>query len=359
MKPLHALLLAVTLGILVVVMWRAGTDERDTATAHTKRSAKSQSDVLESESVASTKARTRNKRPLVKLQLSEQISAADLQSWLASKQGNAHALGEAQVIIGLLTDNPDLIRQGIEADPNNGHLLFIGATLPAFSAEERLAMSKRFLAADPENAMAAFIHASYLLQAGQSDAAIQMLRGSTERPRMDDFFNKAQLLMDEAYGSVGLSPDEAKLRSFSSISMPHLTGLQSLVKSLKEMENSLPTDQAAELQSLTASMGKRLADQSKSGPLIGYLVGISLEEATLKGLPDDAPSPYSGLTVAEARESIATERQIYKQVMMEASGARDVLFSDPELMGHYVDHIRLTGELEAIQWLHSETEKAK
>lgn len=359
MKSLLTHLLAVALGMLAIVMWPAGTNERDAATTNANRSERSKGHVIDSEPVAPPRDRPGDNRPPIAAQLSKPITLSDLESWLASKEGDSHSLGEALVTAGLITDKPDLIRRGIETDPENGHLLFIGATLAAFSAEERLAMSKRLLEADSENGLAAFIHASHLLGAGQSDAAIQMLRSSTERPRMDSFGIETQLLTDEAYGAAGLSPSAAKLRSAFNLKATYISDLRSFVGSLKGLEDSLTPDATSELQALTASIGHRLADQSRSGMLLNTVLGFSLEQATLAGLPDEAPSPYMGLTVAQARESILAERQAIRQEMVNLPDVEKILSADPELMGRYIDRVRLTGELEAAKWLHRETEREK
>ena len=67
------------------------------------------------------------------------------------------------MIAGLILDDHDLIRQGIDTDPENPHLLFIGATLPELK-EERLVMSTRLVAADPQNALSGFILAGTYLR---------------------------------------------------------------------------------------------------------------------------------------------------------------------------------------------------
>jgi hypothetical protein len=106
-------------------------------------------------------------------------------------------------------------------------------------------------------------------------------------------------------------------------------------------------------------MGQRLRDQSRSGGIIDHLSGLALEEATLKGLPDDAPSPYQGLTVSQARESIAEERQSVRQAMNDIPELQTILSSNPDLARRYIERTRLVGELEAIQWLKSTTDSAR
>jgi len=359
MRPFLTHLLAATLGMLAVVVWRAGTNGRDAAATHAKEPATSKGHVIDAQSVSLPRDRPGDNRPPMAEQLSKPIALADLESWLASKEGDPRSYAEALVTAGLITNTPDLIRRGIEADPKNAHLLFIGATLTAFTPDERLAMSKRLLEANPKNGLAAFLHASHLLGAGQSDAAIQMLRSSTERSQMDNFGIETQLLTDEAYAAAGLSPSAAKLRSAVTLPMSYISDLRSFVGSLKGLEGSLTPDATTELQSLTASIGHRLSDQSKQGMLLDTVLGFSLEQATLAGLPDDAPSPYTGLTVAQARESILAERQAIRQEMGNLPDLEKILSTDPELMERYIDRVRLTGELEAAQWLHRETDREK
>lgn len=364
MKPLLTHLVAFALGILTVVVWPARTDSRDAATTNEEPSKSGNGGITRPGPSAGPSARANTRpgdnQPIIETEreLSKPIAGADLEMWLASKKGGSRSYGEALVVAGLITNDVDLIRQGIEIDPENGHLLFIGATLPVFSKEERFAMGARLLAADPENALAAFLHAAHLLDAGESDAAIQTLRGSTERHRMDDFRIATQLMSEDAYVAAGLSPDAAKFRSAFDRQLDYFTDLRSLATSLKAMETSMSPEEASALRSLTASMGQRLADQSRSGPLIHHLMGIALEKAALDGLPNDSPSPYDGFTVGQARESIYAERQELLQVS-ENVNLEDILSNDPALLSRYIDRLRLSGELEAMKWLAGATSSAR
>jgi hypothetical protein len=300
-----------------------------------------------------------NNNPSIEIEISKSIGRADLDAWLESKRGNARSYAEALVIAGLLTKDPDLIRQGIQADPENGHLLFIGTTLAGFSNEERFAMSKRLLESAPDNALASFISAAYLSQSGETGEAIQILKGSADRPKMDDFRMATQLITEDALIAAGLSPDAAKIRSTFEMGVGYISDLNSLVGTLKGMEGSMSPDEASELRSMTALMGQRMRDQSKSGSMVDHLLGMKLEEETLKGLPDDAPSPYQGLTVGQARESIAAERQALRDVMNNMPEIGSILTSNPDLMRRYVERTRVMGELEAAKWLTNEAKIGK
>lgn len=347
MKPLLTHLLALAIGISAAFLWRSQTDREDTASTHDARPGKSV------EARGSRPAERTGDRPEVgkhdiKAQLEKPVERADFDAWLETRKVTARSHAEALVTVGMLTNNPVLVRHGIESDPRNAHLLFIGATLPAFSDEDRLAMSQRLQAAAPDNAFGAYLSAAYLTEAGQPDAAIQIMKGASTQTRMDDFRMATQLMTEEALIAAGLSPDAAKIKSALESNCGYLSDLKALTQSLKDKEGTLPPQEASELRYLTASMGQRLGDQSKFGTLIDRLSGMSMEELALKGLPDDAPSPYAGFTVREARESIAAERAELRQIM---GNMPDLDMNNTELMSRYIDRVRMLGELEALKWL--------
>jgi hypothetical protein len=69
----------------------------------------------------------------------------------------------------------------------------------------------------------------------------------------------------------------------------------------------------------------------------------------LAGLPDNAPSPYEGITVEQARQAITKEREELRKVMEQAP-METIMSSEPEMVGRYFDRVRLFGEMEAAKW---------
>ena len=370
MKSLVTLLLGFSLGVMTVLFWPRETDSRETVAIDTSASKKHTNvgisslpvdepsaqphdnhQAIERESASSI--RDEDLELSLEMELAKPIDADDLESWLESKKGDSQSYGEALAIAGLLMDDADLVRHGIETDSENEYLLYVGATLSGFSQEERAAMSQRLVAADPENVLAAYISTAYLLQAGEVDAAIELLKSSSDRHRMDDFRSVTQLMKEEALIAAGLSPEAATFQSTFDLKMEYLSDLRDTANSLKNAESSLSPDEVSEIRFLTATMGQRLADQSRSGYVVEHLAGLAVEEATLSGLADEAPSPYAGLTVSQAMASIANERQEVKQVLESFIDIQDYVSSRPNLVSGYIDRFRLVGELEAQKWLQS------
>lgn len=347
MKPILTSTLAIAIGVLITLKLIPASNGRETASEKIQKSERAKRGLSHSNDPSGNAPRfEKRQRPAKR---SKKVSDADFERWLTSKQGDARSLAEAQAIVGLLTGDPDLIRQALKLDPENPHLLYIGSTLSSFSEEERLSLSERFFNQDPENGLAGYLYAAQLFKSGDTKKGLEILIGSQDRIRIDAYTTQTQLLMDDAYIAKGLSPSEAKIQSTLSLSIPHFTDLQSLVDSIKVLGNSLPANEAADLRALSATMATRLNDQASSVTFISHLIGLKLEEKTLAELPDHSPSPYTGMTVEQARQSIAIEREEIRR-LTEQAPLDVIITTHPELVDHYFDRFRLNGELEATKW---------
>jgi hypothetical protein len=356
MKPILAYTLAIAVGVWITLKLLPTSNDQETASDKTQKTQREKRGFSDSNDSSGNAPRfEKRQRPAER---PKKASDADFERWLASKKGDARSLAEAQAIVGLLTGNPDLIRQALEADPNNPHLLYIGSTLSSFTEEERLSLGERFFKQDPENGLASYLYAAQLFKSGDTKKGIEILTSSQDQTRIDAYATQTQLLMDEAYIAKGLAPSEAKIQSTLSLGIPYFTDLNSLADSIKKLGDSLPPNEAADLRGLSASMAMRINDQESSVTLIDHVIGLILEEKTLAGLPDNSPSPYEGMTVEQARQAIAMEREEIRR-LTEQAPLDNIMTTHPELVDRYIDQFRLHGELEAAKWWLNETSGKK
>ena len=346
MKPILTHLLVLAFGIAVAVFLRPDSEEYHQPSGQTQKHARADRGTGD----PASRHDTRPNRERYMEEISRQVSASDFDQWLLSMADDPHALAEAKATVGLLTRNPDLIREALAMDPDNPQLLYIGSTLSSYSDAERLGLAERFFKQDPENGLAAYLYAERLLATGDQKAGLDILRNATERQGMDDFSNPMGLLYEDAFLAAGYSRAAAKVKALTDLSMGYYTGISRMAKSLNGMASSLPAGEASEINSLAASIGRRIGEQMSPGTIMSGLVGLKLEAETLAGFPDDAPSPYQGLTVGEARQSIVDERSEILRFAQKAPDLGTILSGDPELASRYVDRVRLLGEVEAAKW---------
>jgi hypothetical protein len=261
------------------------------------------------------------------------------------------ARARATAIQGILDRNADLLREAIRMSPNDPYLLFLGATHSLLTPEEKLEHGRRFFERDSQNAFAAFLHATHLLKSGDSAAALAILGSSGTRPDYSDYTGETFRLMETAMIRSGHSPAEAKWMVFSKLEAGYLIDLRDAVGSLVHMTGGLPADEAASMRSIASYMGRRISDESKSGTIISQLVGLVMEKKVLEGMGEDQPSPYDGLTVAEARASIEVQRRQIMELSGSLPNYEQLLRDDPQVLNLYFERMMQDGEVEALKWL--------
>ena len=333
MKPATAYLSAAFLLVSGVFLWlyRAGLDD---GTPSEKRSAAFENDGMPADGEIGLRRQRQHDK-----------------SKSATSDRSVTDRAKAAAIQGIIDGNADLLRQAIGMAPNDPYLLFLGATHSLLTPAEHLEMSKRFHEQAPQNALAAFIHAAHLLNTGDSAAAMSILRSSGTRPGYNDYVNETWRLMDTALIQAGHSPIEAKMTGFEKLEAGYLLELRDTVGSLVQMARDLPVDEAASMRSLASYMGRRISDETKSGTIINQLVGLGMETSILKGMADDQPSPYEGLTVAEARKSIEAQRQQLVELTQYSPDPEQLQRDNPKLLELFLERSMRDGEVAALQWL--------
>jgi len=335
MKPATAYVSAAILCVLVAALWlyRAGLNEGMPSEQTTTGNAFPGGRLPADGDVGTRRERQHEKRKA------------------ATSDRSLIARARATAIQGILDGNADLIRQAIAMTPNDPYLLYLGATHSLLTPAEHLELSRRFHEQDPQNALAAFIHAAHLLKTGDSAAALAILRSSGDRPDCSDYINETWRLMEAAQIRAGHSSVEAKWMAFSKLEGGYYIDFRDTVGSLVQMAGDLPADEAASMRSLASYMSRRISDETKSGSIISQSVGLVMEKSVLEGMADDQPSPYDGMTVAEARKSIEAQRKQLMELTKYVPDYEQLLRDSPQVLEIYLERSMRDGEVEALKWL--------
>ena len=291
-------------------------------------------------------------------ELKESVPEDKLHGWLEQRQEDP----EANAVVGMLLNDPLLIRNAIELDPDNPHLQYLGFGFGELNQAEKLTHAERFYSLNAENSLAGFLYASQLLKAGDHDSAIEILRDSLSKRDFETYNNKTILMIRDALLENGASPITAKLKAIQGMSLPHLGEISSMVDNLNKMSETLPLLEQAYLRKLTAATGMRIADEPSGLTNVSQLSSLALEEKSLKSLEDDEVSPYDGLLVREVRKQIDRQRNGIDKVMKEffdLNWDSGVISEDPVFQSQFIDRFMLFGELEAQKWALQNFERKK
>lgn len=368
-------LLTLVMGGIIVIIWSEQSSKQNYAeniefvdgavsvqTKH-KQSVLTQPDFEENQNVSVADG---NNQPIeypiekdrIHEELKESIPEDKLHRWLEQRQEDP----EANAVVGMLLNDPLLIRSAIELDPDNPHLQYLGFGFGELNQAEKLIHAERLYSLNAENSLAGFLYASQLLKAGDHDSAIEILRDSLSKRDFETYNNMTILMIRDALVENGASPITAKLKAIQGMSLPHLGEISSMVDNLNKMSETLPLSEQAYLRKLTAATGMRIADEPSGLTNVSQLSSLALEEKSLKSLEDDEVSPYDGLLVREVRKQIDRQRNGIDKVMKEffdLNWDSGVISEDPVFQSQFIDRFMLFGELEAQKWALQNFERKK
>lgn len=363
MKPILTHFFAVGFGFLLAVFWFASTRSKP-AIPNNEPSVASTLAISENSFTTNDPRKIRDLEAAGKFSdfnvdewAAAPVELSSLKKWLAEQSNTDESRAEALAILGLLTNDPDLIRESVELSQENHKLLYLASTHPELDLEERLERSREFYETDQENALPAYVYAVNLFNTGDTDAALESLRSAISRSEMEDYSTSTMLLMEEALLSAGFSPSSAKIKSaWRAHGHPHYRGLTRFAEDLRKLQDTLPADQAAEIRKLVAHMGMRIQETRGIGDLMHDLVGIGIEATTLADLPEESLSPYQNLTIGDAWKEFEQEGDAIVEVIKKMRRLEKLTTSDPDLVARFYDRVLAQGEREAILWLESRME---
>jgi hypothetical protein len=216
--------------------------------------------------------------------------------------------------------------------------------------EDRAKWIAAFKQSAPDNALANLLAGREAMKNGDIKGAIAEIAAAQGKP-YDEFTRQSAQGLEEAYLAAGRSIAEAKTLGMAEITLPHLAQLKNFGGEFLELaEKSAASGDVKTQQDLLLlnwQIGEKLRSGREQSPLITELVGIAMQNASLKKWPTDAPfgdMPAADALAANlaAREDVRNATPIFERWFPNAP--------DSEIIS-YMDRIKSFGERDAIVWL--------
>ncbi len=352
-------------GILALTWWFTEQGDSDSESAE-----RLSNQARSAQRLHGTERSERDRRSTSSSNGSDKSAVGKLAQWLRDNEGDPRAYAQALLAVYMIKGDSDMLRKAIAADPNNPQLLLHGSCQSVFSDAERLELSKRLLTKDPNNTMAAYLYAHELARSGDMQGSIDMMRNSQQLSEFKLYREQTFEALENAYKAAGCSPLIAKILGAQDLSTSPILSIHPLfTKHYDPHLETLPPEDALELRSLFASVEHNMRHVNKSPLVIDELMGIAIASNSLKGLDDNTPSHFQGMTVAEAKavllrdkKEIAKISQLPIKIFPEPLEApspqaltRWEAQVDSELIEQFFDYIMQNGEVKALLWYAEQT----
>jgi len=265
--------------------------------------------------------------------------------WLDKRNGNS----EANAMVGILLEDPELFRYAIKLDPNNPYIHYLAANFSEFSDAEKLHHSERFYSLESDNSYAAMSYLVQLLNAGRNDTAIEVLEEITHRENYEDYRFQTALLRQEALIASGIHPVAAKIRGFLVPSGMNSGELFESVRQLSEIMPSLAENKRSSIAKLSANAVLHFRENSAES-LIDNVYLLKAEREVIEKINDESFPLYDGLSNEEARNTILSEYEKVEKLAKKLAKVNVPLLKNPVIYSQYIDRRMLFGMENAIDW---------
>ena len=278
-------------------------------------------------------------------QMIGEIPKDEILEWLDKRNGNS----EANAMVGILLEDPELFRYAIKLDPNNPYIHYLAANFSEFSDAEKLHHSERFYSLESDNSYAAMSYLVQLLNAGRNDTAIEVLEEITHRENYEDYRFQTALLRQEALIASGIHPVAAKIRGFLVPSGMNSGELFESVRQLSEIMPSLAENKRSSIAKLSANAVLRFRENSAES-LIDNVYLLKAEREVIEKINDESFPLYDGLSNEEARNTILSEYEKVEKLAKKLAKVNVPLLKNPVIYSQYIDRRMLFGMENAIDW---------
>ena len=278
-------------------------------------------------------------------QMIGEIPKDEILEWLDKRNGNS----EANAMVGILLEDPELFRNAIKLDPDNPYIHYLAANFSEFSDAEKLHHSERFYSLESDNSYAAMSYLVQLLNAGRNDTAIEVLEEITHRENYEDYRFQTALLRQEALIASGIHPVAAKIRGFL---VPSGMNSGELFESIRQLSEIIPSEaenKRSSIANLSANAVLRFRENSAES-LIDNVYLLKAEREVIEKINDESFPLYDGLSNEEARNTILSEYEKVEKLAKKLAKVNVPLLKNPVIYSQYIDRRMLFGMENAIDW---------
>ena len=246
--------------------------------------------------------------------------------------------------------NKDYLKAALEKFPTNQFVQSKALMWLDLSDEQRAKVTEDFKKSAPTNAFANYIAARDAIKHGDTQTAIAELLAAKGKG-FEEYFRDSTEGLEAAYASAGYSMVEAKMLGSCDITLPHLAQIKGVGRHFLDLAEKAAatgdTKTQQQMALLNWQIGQTLRKASGSVPVITELVGIAMENHTLRGWP--AGTDFAGRSTADHLEANNADRgeiRIVGPVFYQWFPTAP----DHEVIT-YLNTLKNSGEREALNWL--------
>ena len=274
------------------------------------------------------------------------LSEQDVYMYVREKGSNAVSLVSAFEA----SRNKDYLKTATEKFPNDPLVQAKALMWLDLSPEERAKMLDAFKASSPSNAFPNLLAARDAMKRGDTPAALAEIAAAKEKS-YDEFDRESMQGLEDAYLSTGRGIAESKTLGMAEVTLPQLVQLKALGTEFVDLaaKAAAAGDTKTQQEMLMANweIGQKIRAAAGVRPIITELVGIAMQNATLRGWSSGAD--FQGQA---ATDVIAGNLAARKDLQSSAPAFEKWFPSAPDQeIIDYMDMIKASGERQAMAWL--------
>lgn len=276
------------------------------------------------------------------------LTIEGVQPYLEANGRNAASL----VAAFRATGDPTLLQEALQRYPNNPQVNFTAALNKDFPPEERRQWLDAFEKSDPENALANHLSALDYFDSGKRDQAVQELIAASGKQQFQDYTKDFVMNAEEAYLAAGYAAADAKTLSTTGLALPQLSELKRLGQDMVNLAASYrqvgdESSAQATLQ-IAANLGQGYRNASTQ-QLAAQLVGMSIEDMSLKAMNPTSAYGDTGQTVQDRISQLAQQRAALREITQKITPIMEMM-SDQDWIS-FNNRLMIFGEEPAMRWL--------